>query len=175
MESRTNHVNIEDTGILYPLETDRLDEIRSLSVRVYNALHRAGITTVNELRNTTDYQLSHIRNLGVKSIAVINAAIPDRIRTYDGEAEEIEARCVKRKIEIDAGRILRYMEHKSMKLSEAMPTRYRYTRAKKALTDYCAAFPERVYDVLTVFETVGDTGDKFYKTLKQAVSGGIND
>ena len=39
-----------------------------LSVRSYNCLKRAGITTVEELTEKTEEEMIHVRNLGKKSL-----------------------------------------------------------------------------------------------------------
>lgn len=39
-----------------------------LSVRSYNCLKRAGITTVEELTQKTEDEMIHVRNLGKKSL-----------------------------------------------------------------------------------------------------------
>ena len=156
-----------------PLNTDDIFSIDEFSVRIKNALYRAGITTINELRETIDSKLMNIRNMGINSIAIINAVVPDRIRTYDGEADEIAAYRIKHKVDRNARRVLRLMETNNEKLSTVIKTAFRLADRRKTrqlLTDYCNAFPERIPDVLSVFESVGDTNDKFYISLKQAVS-----
>jgi len=147
---------------------DCIFNVGEFSVRTRNALVRAGISTLAELRQATDYRLSNIRNLGAKAIAEIDSVIPDRIKTYEGEAEEIAERCMKRKVEIEAKRIMRDMESKNMTLSELLPTYYRSRRARDVLTEYCSIFPERIPDVLHHFEVINDTADKFYIRLKQS-------
>ena len=153
-----------------PENTDYICYINDLSVRVINALTRAGISTISELRKTTDYQLSNIRNLGVKSIAAIDAVVPDRMKTYESEAEELEAYRIKYIIDRDARRIMRFMEDHNMTLSELMKSSYRLSgkrRARQLLMEYCTIFPERINDVFNLFETMNDTADVFYKRLKQ--------
>jgi len=154
-------------------EPDSLLNIEGLSIWTINALLRAGITTISALMATTDYNLLKVRNLGEKCLMEINAAVPGRIRTYDGEAADIEAQRVKKKLYDTARRIMRFMVYWNMKLSELMSSKCGVTgkrRARQILTDYCTAFPERIGDVLSHFEAMNDTSDKFYKTLKYKIS-----
>ena len=153
-----------------PEDTDYICDITDLPIRVRNALGRAGISTISELRKMTDYQLSNIRNLGVKSIATIDAIVPDRIRTYEGEAEELEAYRIKYIIDRDARCIMRFMESHNMTLSELMKSSYRLSgkrRARQLLMEYCTIFPDRIPEVLRHFEAINNTTDVFYKKLKQ--------
>jgi len=153
-----------------PEDTDYICYINDLSIRTKNALGRAGIFTISELRQMTDYQLSNIRNLGVKSIAIIDAVVPDRIKTYEGEAEELEEHRIKYIIDRDARCIMRFMETKNMTLSELLKSSNRLFNKRKArqlLMKYCNIFPERIPEVLRHFETMNDTADVFYKRLKQ--------
>lgn len=46
-----------------------------LSVRSYNCLKRAGITTVEELCQKTEYEMMHVRNLGKKSLKEVKDKI----------------------------------------------------------------------------------------------------
>ena len=155
MENSINYSNTADQ--------DTIDYNKGLSVRTVNALKRAEITTFNKLRQVTDYHLKQIRNIGKNAIAEINAAVPDRIRTYNGEAEELEAYRVSYKLDRDTRHILRRMEAENMKLSELMKSdlKVSYKRqARKLITAFCDVFPERIPDVISVFDAVGDTGDR---------------
>ena len=46
-----------------------------LSVRSYNCLKRAGITTVEELTQKTEEEMIHVRNLGKKSLKEVKDKI----------------------------------------------------------------------------------------------------
>ena len=154
-----------------PLNSDDIMDVKDFSIRIRNALYRANIMTISALRQTTDIQLNRIRNLGAKSIEIINAAVPDRIRTYEGEAEEIAAQRFKHKIDSDARAIMRFMKHHDMKLADLIKSDLRLSdkrRARQLLTEYCFTFPERIPDVLNHFEVMGDTDDRFYKLLNLA-------
>ena len=155
------------TKIELPPNSDCITDIKEFSTEIQNALRRAEITKISELRQATDYHLSNIRNLGKKSIELIDSIIPDRIKTYEGEADEINERCRKYRLDSEARRILRFMENKGMKLSELKPTKYLLRKSRKILTEYCDVFPERIPDVLSLFEAMGDTDERFYKLLKQ--------
>ena len=62
-----------------------IENLDGLSVRTFNALKRARIDTISELKEMTDEELRQIRNLGKKGreeiAAVITNAVPDRRRT----------------------------------------------------------------------------------------------
>ena len=68
----------------------KIEEL-DLSVRSYNALKRAGIETVEQLRRKTTLDLYKIRNLGETSIAEIRSKLAytpsnaDRIRSMTDE------------------------------------------------------------------------------------------
>ena len=148
---------------------DSIAYVTGLSIRTRNALIRAGITTLSALKETTDIYLIRVRNVGVKCLAEINAAVPDRVRTYDGEEDYIKSQRKKGKLDRDARRILRFMQYQNMKLSELIKSSYRIPGKRKArqlLAEYCAAFPERINDVIEHFEEMGDTSDRFYIDLK---------
>lgn len=53
----------------------KLIEDLELSVRSYNCLKRAGITTVEELIDKTEDELMHVRNLGKKSLKEVKEKI----------------------------------------------------------------------------------------------------
>ena len=50
------------------LAQQKMIEDLELSVRSYNCLKRAGITTVEELTQKTEDEMIHVRNLGKKSL-----------------------------------------------------------------------------------------------------------
>jgi len=158
-------------------DTDNSDSvyyINGLTKRTAMALSRAGISTVSALKKTTDFHLGRVRNIGAKSIAEINAAVPERIRAYEGEMEDIKAKQKTRKIDRDVRRILRFMENHNMKLSELIKSTYSISRkreARRLLTEYCTIFPERISDVIDCFEAVNDTADILYIRIKQAHGG----
>lgn len=53
----------------------KLIEDLELSVRSYNCLKRAGITTLEELTQKTEYEMMHVRNLGKKSLQEVKDKI----------------------------------------------------------------------------------------------------
>ena len=53
----------------------KMIEDLELSVRSYNCLKRAGISTVDELCQKTEYEMQHVRNLGKKSLLEIKDKI----------------------------------------------------------------------------------------------------
>lgn len=53
----------------------KMIEDLELSVRSYNCLKRAGISTVDELVQKTEYEMQHVRNLGKKSLQEIKDKI----------------------------------------------------------------------------------------------------
>lgn len=53
----------------------KMIEDLELSVRSYNCLKRAGISTVEELCQKTEYEMQHVRNLGKKSLKEIKEKI----------------------------------------------------------------------------------------------------
>lgn len=53
----------------------KMIEDLELSVRSYNCLKRAGITTVEELCQKTEYEMMHVRNLGKKSLKEVKDKI----------------------------------------------------------------------------------------------------
>lgn len=53
----------------------KMIEDLELSVRSYNCLKRAGISTVDELTQKTEYEMQHVRNLGKKSLQEIKDKI----------------------------------------------------------------------------------------------------
>lgn len=55
---------------IYGTENKIIEEL-DLSVRAYNALKRAGINTIEEIRMYGKDRLSHIRNLGAKCLQEI--------------------------------------------------------------------------------------------------------
>lgn len=57
----------EVDGIVSDLQHKMIEDLE-LSVRSYNCLKRAGITTVEELTQKTEEEMIHVRNLGKKSL-----------------------------------------------------------------------------------------------------------
>jgi len=142
-----------------------IHDIQGLSTRTLNTLIRANITEIGVLLEMTDHELLRIRNFGEKCLAEINAALPGRCRTYDGEAEFLKSRRKWGKTDAAAGRILRYMATNSMKLSELMAsgcTSDGRLRARQILTEYCLIFPEHIGDVICHSEDMWDTSDRLY-------------
>lgn len=48
-----------------------------LTVRSYNCLKRAGISTVEELTQKTEEEMSHVRNLGKKSLKEVKEKLAE--------------------------------------------------------------------------------------------------
>ena len=48
-----------------------------LTVRSYNCLKRAGISTVDELTQKTEDEMAHVRNLGKKSLKEVKEKLTD--------------------------------------------------------------------------------------------------
>lgn len=77
-----NEATIESNEVaeVVPEETStniqsRMIEDLELSVRSYNCLKRAGITTVEELTQKTEDEMMHVRNLGKKSLKEVKDKI----------------------------------------------------------------------------------------------------
>lgn len=71
---------VEEEDEVSPVEEKRdlshkMIEDLELSVRSYNCLKRAGITTVEELTQKTEYEMMHVRNLGKKSLKEVKEKI----------------------------------------------------------------------------------------------------
>lgn len=80
--SDVNEVSVfkPETAEAAPVEEKRdlshkMIEDLELSVRSYNCLKRAGITTVEELTQKTEYEMMHVRNLGKKSLKEVKDKI----------------------------------------------------------------------------------------------------
>ena len=57
-------------------DTDPDDiENLNLGVRTYNCLRRAGITTISALKEKTEEELTHVKNLGKKSLEEIKTKV----------------------------------------------------------------------------------------------------
>lgn len=69
--------NQEEESVREPVNTasQRMIEDLELSVRSYNCLKRAGITTVEELTQKTEEEMIHVRNLGKKSLNEVKEKI----------------------------------------------------------------------------------------------------
>lgn len=69
-ESLEEAENQEEEVIGEPVNSvsQKMIEELELSVRSYNCLKRAGITTVEELTEKTEEEMIHVRNLGKKSL-----------------------------------------------------------------------------------------------------------
>lgn len=79
-ETTLETVSAEDSEEAAPVEEKRdlshkMIEDLELSVRSYNCLKRAGITTVEELTQKTEYEMMHVRNLGKKSLKEVKEKI----------------------------------------------------------------------------------------------------
>ena len=71
-EAEEETVQEEDTTV--QLQNKMIEELE-LSVRSYNCLKRAGITTVDELIQKTEDEMMHVRNLGKKSLKEVKDKI----------------------------------------------------------------------------------------------------
>lgn len=60
----------------------KIEEL-DFSVRTYHVLKRAGIDTVEELRQKTDDDLFMLRNAGAKTVAEIRAKVGHRFKTNE--------------------------------------------------------------------------------------------
>ena len=60
-------VEAEEDAMLNSIQQKMIEDLE-LSVRSYNCLKRAGITTVEELTQKTEEEMIHVRNLGKKSL-----------------------------------------------------------------------------------------------------------
>lgn len=69
--------NQDEESVREPVNTasQRMIEDLELSVRSYNCLKRAGITTVEELTQKTEEEMIHVRNLGKKSLNEVKEKI----------------------------------------------------------------------------------------------------
>lgn len=65
----------------------KMIEDLELSVRSYNCLKRAGITTVEELCQKTEYEMMHVRNLGKKSLKEVKDKIYSMGLSFRSSAE----------------------------------------------------------------------------------------
>ena len=65
----------------------KMIEDLELSVRSYNCLKRAGITTVEELCQKTEYEMMHVRNLGKKSLKEVKDKIYSMGLSFRSAAE----------------------------------------------------------------------------------------
>ena len=55
-------------------DPDDIDNL-NLSVRTYNCLRRAGITTISALKEKTEEELTHVKNMGRKSLEEIKTKV----------------------------------------------------------------------------------------------------
>jgi DNA-directed RNA polymerase subunit alpha len=65
-------------------------EILGLSTRTYNALKRSGITTVGQVVEMADKDVSNIRNMGAKSVEEIIARLQEH--AYRNNPDEVDSR-----------------------------------------------------------------------------------
>ncbi|MFV0255738.1 MAG: DNA-directed RNA polymerase subunit alpha [Erysipelotrichaceae bacterium] len=78
MESLMNETSIQENTNHKVIEIEQLD----LSVRSYNCLKRAGITTVDDLTDKTEDELSRVKNLGKKSLKEIKEKLAELEFTF---------------------------------------------------------------------------------------------
>ena len=82
INSAIRNLLVEDEDIDYDdydeyfddTDPDDIDNL-NLSVRTYNCLRRAGITTISALKETTEEELTKVRNLGKKSLEEIKSKV----------------------------------------------------------------------------------------------------
>lgn len=82
INSAIRNLLVEDEDIDYDeydeyfddTDPDDIDNL-NLSVRTYNCLRRAGITTISALKETTEEELTEVRNLGKKSLEEIKSKV----------------------------------------------------------------------------------------------------
>ena len=165
-------------------DPDHILSVDYIPFRIFNVLYRAGLTSISDLMEKTDCELLEIRNLGKKALEEINRLFPNRGKTYDGEAELLEARRKWRKLDNVARRIMRFQYNNNMTLAEFMASDMTVegrSRARSVLTEYCIVFPERIDDVMRHFETMKDTSDSLYvlikvaRYMKQALARGLTE
>lgn len=73
MESVINETSSNDNALQKVIAIEDLD----LSVRSYNCLKRAGITTVDELTDKTENEMNKVKNLGKKSLKEIKEKLAE--------------------------------------------------------------------------------------------------
>lgn len=74
MAFKADAENTEETASPTGIQSKMIEDLE-LSVRSYNCLKRAGISTVEELCQKTEYEMQHVRNLGKKSLKEIKDKI----------------------------------------------------------------------------------------------------
>ena len=82
INSAIRNLLVEDEDIDYDeydeyfddTDPDDIDNL-NLSVRTYNCLRRAGITTISALKETTEEELTKVKNLGKKSLEEIKSKV----------------------------------------------------------------------------------------------------
>lgn len=70
------------------LQNKNIEDLE-LSVRSYNCLKRAGITTVEELTQKTEYEMMHVRNLGKKSLKEVKDKITSLGLSFRSGGQEV--------------------------------------------------------------------------------------
>ena len=65
-----DEIDFDEYDSYYEEDVDSIDRL-DFSIRTNNALKRAGITTISELKNKTEEDLMKVRNLGKKSLKEI--------------------------------------------------------------------------------------------------------
>jgi len=73
--------NHENRNIQYDIASDHLLTVEALSVRTFNTLNRAGISSISLLLEKSDCELLGIRNFGPKCLDEINALFPAKKKT----------------------------------------------------------------------------------------------
>ena len=82
INSAIRNLLVEDEDIDYDeydeyfddTDPDDIDNL-NLSVRTYNCLRRAGITTISALKETIEEELTKVKNLGKKSLEEIKSKV----------------------------------------------------------------------------------------------------
>jgi hypothetical protein len=136
------------------------------SIRTLKALSRAKLWTSGMVNKMTDFELRQcVHGLGDKGIDEINRLIPDRIRTRDGEDEQIEAMRLRSKIEAAIEVVLNFISG-SVDFMRSVIDRYSARRAKNYMKIFCRSYPEYADILLDRFESDNDTSCNLYKYLK---------
>lgn len=78
----------DNSDELTMLQNKNIEDLE-LSVRSYNCLKRAGITTVEELCQKTEYEMMHVRNLGKKSLKEVKDKITSLGLSFKAGGQEI--------------------------------------------------------------------------------------
>lgn len=79
---------VEEQEEINPIQQRQIEDLE-LSVRSYNCLKRAGITTLEELTQKTESEMMHVRNLGKKSLQEVKDKLEAQGLSFKPEPEEM--------------------------------------------------------------------------------------